>query len=114
MIKFCNDEIGNFVLWFNKHYAINQDALVSILHAHDTVCDDENDYGFAVYIPSKRLIMVAGELPGGNKSIIECLLHEYAHHIQNMNGRPFDEEKAEKFAKEISDCYYAEMEYDSK
>lgn len=105
MIKFCNDEISKFISWFNLNYAIKQDVLVSILHAHDTVCDDETNYGFAVYVPSKRIIMVAGELPEGNKSIIECILHEYAHHIQNMCGRPFNEEEAERFMAEIYELY---------
>lgn len=71
------------------------------------VVQGDTGMGFGVYIPSEGLILLADIAPGIEREIArkeffaQNLGHEYKHHLQHVNGEPYDEDSADAFAQEF-------------
>ncbi len=82
------------------NYPQDKKAIVHVVEGYDTIETPEG-FGFGVFVPEKLEIFIAGDMPGGEESLIKTLAHEYKHFMQYCEGKPFNEEEAEEFAEEI-------------
>ena len=82
------------------NYPQDKTAIVHVMEGYDTIETPEG-FGFGVFVPEKLEIFIAGDMPGGEESLIKTLAHEYKHFMQYCEGKPFNEEEAETFAEEI-------------
>lgn len=72
---------------------------IFIAEKYDTVEDESGNRGFGVYIPSEKQIYVAGNVPEEIK--LKALFHEIAHWAQDISGREFNEDEAERFSNSV-------------
>lgn len=82
------------------NYPQDKTAIVHVMEGYDTIETPEG-FGFGVFVPEKLEIFIAGDMPGGEESLIKTLAHEYKHFMQYCEGKPFNEEEAEEFAEKI-------------
>ena len=111
MIRFAGqDQFGAFVEWLNKRYPASEPVTLAVLPGYDCVADDDGTPGgWAAYTPGDRVIWCPGEPPQvdglSQDEILEIMLqelaHEYVHHLQACDGREFDEDEAERRAREM-------------
>lgn len=69
---------------------------IYVAEGFDTVEDEDGNIGFGVYVPDENQIFVAGDVEDEIQA--RALLHEVCHWVQDMCGRPFDEEEANEFS----------------
>lgn len=90
----------------NDQRMTDESVTVKLCRGYYVVGDSDN-MGFGVYIPSKGLILLADIAPDIEKEIsrqeffAQNLGHEYKHHLQYVNGEPYDEDAAHAFAQEF-------------
>lgn len=111
MIKILDEFERGFVEFLNNKNLTDKVVKLSILHNYETVGDGE--FGFAVYIPESKTIMLPTERPKEladyKEFIIHNLAHEYKHFLQDMNGQDFNEDEADQFADMIVEEYLKEV-----
>ncbi|MBD5547539.1 MAG: hypothetical protein HDQ97_09085 [Lachnospiraceae bacterium] len=96
-------ESSNFLKASNyliDNYPQDKRAIVHVVEGYDTI-ETPDGIGFGVFVPETLEIFIAGDMPGGEESLIKTLAHEYKHFMQYCEGEPFNEEEAEEFAEEI-------------
>lgn len=86
--------------YLSDNYPQNKKVIVHVAEGYDTIKTPEG-FGFGVFVPEKLEIFIAGDMPGGEESLIKTLAHEYKHFMQYCEGKPFNEEEAEEFAEKI-------------
>lgn len=106
MIRFAGqDQFGAFVEWLNSHYPAPEPVTLVVLPGYDSIADDSGaPAGWGAYTPETRVIWLPGELPpvdDAERVALECLAHEYVHHLQECEGRGPDEDEAERRAREM-------------
>ena len=72
---------------------------IYIAEGYDTVEDGNGNRGFGVYVPSEKQIYVAGNVP--EEVLLKALFHEIAHWAQDISGRGFNEDEAERFSNSV-------------
>jgi hypothetical protein len=75
---------------------------IYVAEGFDTVEDEDGNVGFGVYVPGKNQIYVAGDVEDEIRA--RALLHEVCHWVQDMCGRPFDEDEANEFSDIVYDA----------
>lgn len=75
---------------------------IYIAEGYDTIEDEDGNVGFGVYIPDEKQIYVVGDVD--NEVRLKALFHELCHWVQDMCGRPFDEDEANRFAEVVYDA----------
>lgn len=80
---------------------------ICILEGYDTMEDENGNKGFGVYIPSKKQIYVAGDVP--QEIMLKALFHELTHWVQDISGRHFDEDEANLFAERVYEALPHDM-----
>lgn len=112
MIEILDEYELNFIDYINKLKLTNKKVKLSILHNYQSVGSDDDNVGFAVYLPELNTIMLPTEKPeeleDDKDFIIHNLAHEYKHFLQDCNGEEFDEAKADKFADDIVEKFKKE------
>lgn len=103
MIQVHSKTASNTISYLNDKYPTDREAYVHILNGYDTV-EVNGEIAFGVsHIPDSDNenyeIWVAGDLP--DEYMITTIAHEFAHFLQYIHGKPFDEEEAERFANKI-------------
>ena len=113
MIKPLPDWIEEVVNWLNNKFPDDEDVKLTMLYSFDTVeLSDGIGTGWSVYKPQDQIIFLADseEISKNISSYydkpfqvdyIECLFHEYKHHQQNIQNKPFNENEAERFTIEM-------------
>lgn len=100
MIKFFNDEIRAFAEFISDPKIAPVELYV--IPGYDTIQTPDGEFAFAAYNPDENRIIaaegVSEELQG---EVLHHIAHEYYHHIQHENGVDYDEDDAEKFAKNM-------------
>ena len=74
---------------------------IYVAEGFDTVADEDGNIGFGVYVPDENQIYVAGDVEDEIRA--RALLHEVCHWVQDMCGRPFDEDEANEFSDIVYD-----------
>ena len=74
---------------------------IYVAEGFDTVADEDGNIGFGVYVPAENKIYVAGDVEDEIRA--RALLHEVCHWVQDMCGRPFDEDEANEFSDIVYD-----------
>lgn len=121
MILYADVITQIFIKYLNNEYAVREPVYITILHGYDSV-ESDNGNGFAAYLPDKEkpIMMIAGEISEKLKEegitqdmFLECIAHEYKHHIQFITGKldynEKNEKDAERFAKKVVEKFYKEM-----
>ena len=75
---------------------------IYIAEGYDTIEGEDGNVGFGVYVPGKNQIYVAGDVEDEIRA--RALLHEVCHWVQDMCGRPFDEDEANEFSDIVYDA----------
>jgi len=75
---------------------------IYIAEGYDTIEGEDGNVGFGVYVPDENRIYVAGDVEGEIRA--RALLHEVCHWVQDMCGRPFDEDEANEFSDIVYDA----------
>lgn len=93
--------------WLNERYPHKERVGLIYLHGYDYIESQEGE-GPAAYNPETKAICMAdiseiAESCGlsedeARQTALENLFHEFAHFIQDIEGKPFDEDEAEEFA----------------
>ena len=116
MIILASENLARIVRLLETKYPAERDVYLTVLHAYDSVGNDEHAEGWAVYLTpesnkDKPVIMLPSKLPKieGVKlseiDIFESLAHEYCHHLQWCRGTAFDEDEADDFAEKAVDAF---------
>lgn len=78
----------------------NLDELtIHVMHGYDTIESPTGEKCFGCYVKGQNEIYIADGIP--NDQFFFTLAHEYAHFLQEINGREFDENEADIFANTI-------------
>ena len=111
MIRFAGqDQFGAFVEWLNLRYPASDPVTLAVLPGYDSIAgEDGKPMGWAAYTPDNRVIWCPGEPPQVDglsdaeikEIMLQHLAHEYVHHLQACQGREFDEDEAERRAREM-------------
>lgn len=75
---------------------------IYIADGYDTVEGEDGNVGFGVYVPDEKQIYIAGDVD--NEVRLKALFHELCHWVQDMCGRPFDEDEANRLAEAVYDA----------
>lgn len=89
------------VEFLNKNYPQNEDVRLYVLDGYDCIEGPDGEVGFGVYVSNKKEIYIAADVPEPEITMQETIAHEYRHFMQECMGVSFDEEDAEKFAKQV-------------
>lgn len=108
MVELCSGQVADFLKYINSLAMTEVPCKVVILPGYPAVEGGDGGYGFGVYDPKQKTMWIAGD-PGGEDIpenekedvICETIAHEYIHHVQNVEGRSFDESEAEEQAEDI-------------
>jgi len=98
--------------FLNKKKLCSVPCKVIFLPDYDSVKNItmDNGVGFALYYPGSNTMYVAGDMSGIDdlpteedrlRVILISIAHEYIHHLQEVEGRDFDEEEAHSKADEL-------------
>lgn len=101
MIEIVSSYVNDAINYLNENYPRKPRVLVHIIEDCDTV-QTKTGIGFGVYVPESREIYLAGDIPDRDENLVHNLSHEYMHFLQHCDGKPFDEEEAERFAEEVT------------
>lgn len=100
--------IKDFMRYLNDIRLCKTPCRVVFLPQHDSISLGCRT-GFAVYVANQRLMYVAGNCKcNDRKMILQSVAHEYIHHLQNVEGRPLDEDEAYFQADHLVSKYLAE------
>jgi len=110
-------ELQSLIDYLNAHYPTEKDVVIVVLPGYDAVDDGQGGRGWACYDPITCVIWLPGEMPQLDEMsddeirrvYYEHVVHEYIHHIQNCEGRDFDEDEAERRAREIVQAWLDEF-----
>ncbi len=100
-------KIQNFIEWLKGAYSHKGDCEIMVLYEYDSIEAPDGRMGFGVYVPEEKMIYVAGDIPDAEHTVPQTIAHEYAHFLQDMNGKPYDEEAADLFADDVLELYSA-------
>lgn len=100
MIEIVSSTVNKAIHYLSDKYPRNPPVLVHIIEDCDTI-QTPTGIGFGVYMPESREIYLAGDIPDRDENLVHNLAHEYKHFLQHCDGKPFDEEEAERFAEEV-------------
>lgn len=75
---------------------------IYIADGYDTVAGEDGNVGFGVYVPNENYICVAGDVEDEIRA--RALFHELCHWVQDMCGRPFNEDEANEFSDIVYDA----------
>lgn len=100
--------IKDFADFLNREYPASKDVGLTILHGYDSIEHEANGAAWAAYAAPEDgdglpMIMLPGQVPevdeigDPEEVILSDFAHEYCHHLQWSEGRPFDEDEAEAF-----------------
>jgi hypothetical protein len=104
MIKFASDKILNFIDWLNKNYGVEKPVYITLLHGWDCLKTDNDQFACSSYSPTlsypdQPAMVVPADTPEEFDDIpdytLECIAHEYYHHIQFCNGKLSEESQDE-------------------
>lgn len=114
MIRTAIDqELQSFIDFLNHRYPTERDAVIVVLPGYDSVEVPGGGSGWACYDPQTCVLWIPGEMPKIEElTPDECqrihyehIAHEFIHHVQNCEGREFDEDEAETRAHEIVEAW---------
>jgi hypothetical protein len=107
VVKLCSDQVADFLKYINDLQMTNEPCKVVLLPGYQAL-EGDDDCGFGAYNPEQKTMWVVGDpagedIPADEKEdvICETIAHEYIHHIQNIEGREFSEQEAERQAEDI-------------
>ena len=79
-------------------YGTDEECEINVLDGYDTVEAPDGTRGFGVYAPEEKTIYVAADIPQADWTVPHTIAHEYAHFLQDVRGKEYDEEEADVFA----------------
>lgn len=82
-------------------YDIMEALSINILWKYDSVEAPNGTKAFAVFVPDTLDIWVAANVPDPEYNVPYGIAHEYAHFIQYVEERPYNEQEADAFAERI-------------
>ena len=95
----CNKNLP-IIDFLNMHYP-QKDIYVHVCEGYDSIETPDGTIAFGVYDSANYRIYVAEDMPQKEYTLPHTIAHEYRHHIQHMNRKPFDEKDANCFADEV-------------
>jgi hypothetical protein len=96
--------LQGFIDFLNEKSLTGYPCVLVYLPEHITVDGGDGGCGFAAYAVHAQAIYCGGaRIPDltqseNERARMECVGHEYAHHLQRVEGREFSEEEAEEQA----------------
>lgn len=106
MIKIINPEVDRLIQILNKRHPEQPDVYLHIIEDCDTIQTDQGA-GFGVYNTETKEIYVAGAIED-KEEMLFTIAHEFAHHLQSVEGTGYDEEYADQYAAEIMEEWKGE------
>lgn len=100
MIAIHSDNVDKMLLYLDKRYEVEKKVYIHIVEGCDCI-ETPDGKGFGVFIPDKQSIYVATDIPDADINVPMTIAHEYMHFIQWCDGKPYDDEEAERFAKRV-------------
>ena len=115
-----DEELQSFIDFLNRRYPTERDAVVAVLPGYYRIIlrnretDEDIGAGWACYDANEGVLWIPGEIPDDIEELteedkrrwrFESVAHEFVHHLQFCEGRPFDEDEAEQRAREIVEEY---------
>jgi hypothetical protein len=124
MIKSTLEPFQDFINYLNNLNLTDIPCQIVVLPDYKTLgnnLEKNGDIGFAVYKPKFMVMYICGDIEGIKEinrnefnrklsdegiydDILECIAHEYKHHLQWVNNKKFDEnseDEAQSFAEHI-------------
>lgn len=117
IVSAIDERMQSLIDYLNKHYPTTEDVTLVVLPGYDSVAFGRAR-AWAAYEPASRVLWVPGDVPEfpdlsmdeARQVVYEHIVHEYVHHIQACEGRPFDEDEAETRAQEIVEAWMREVD----
>lgn len=83
----------------------NEDELViHIIHGYDTVVTPEGQSCYGCYLNGEYEAYIPDDMP--SDQFVHTIIHEYAHYLQDIEGREFSEEEANAYGYSVfTPCY---------
>ena len=101
MIKIINDKIDQTLAYLEAFHGRRESVYIHILEESDCVQAPNGEMGFGVFCVENQHIYIAADVPDPETTIPQTIAHEYMHFIQWCEGRPYDEEEADRFSEEV-------------
>lgn len=101
MIKIINNTIDRTLAYLEENYPQDKEVNIHLLEESDCVQDPDGNVGFGVFCEMTQDIYIAIDIPDPEVNVPANIAHEYMHFLQWCEGRPYDEEEADRFAEEV-------------
>lgn len=101
MIAIHSDNIDRMLLHLDRNYEVEKKVYIHIVENCDCIEAPDGSKGFGVFIPDEQSIYVVTDIPDTDINVPMTIAHEYMHFLQWCDGKPYDDEEAEQFAKKV-------------
>lgn len=80
------------------------ELIIHVMHGYDSLQAPTGEDCFGCYIHGDYEIYIADNIP--TDQLFHTIAHEYMHYLQDIDGKDFDEEEANRFAFSVfTPCY---------
>lgn len=111
MIIFHDELVHKLIHYLDKFYPRINKVYLCILEGYDSVEVPNGGKGFAAFDTITNHIYVPSEISEELKDqsdifLVSSIAHEYMHFLQKCDGKPYDEDEAERFAEKVSKEFF--------
>lgn len=85
----------------------NDELTIHVMHGYDTIESPTGEKCFGCYVQGQNEIYIADGI--SMDQFFFTLAHEFAHFLQDADGREFDEEEADAFAMSVTKAEDAQI-----